>query len=134
MLPPFAFRWEEAPRGALPFVPFAEITTEEISRAFLTPLATDGAAAGYVRKAKFARRGSPYRVPSQEELRRPAGRRFWLVVYFDFSMKDSWPGQAADALITAGALRGSDSARARVVRAFMPAQAESAGLARTDAY
>ena len=99
------------------------ITTEEISRAFLTPLAT--MAQRLVRaKGKIREAGIPYRVPSQEELRdRLDG--VLLVVYLIFN--EGYLASSGDALIRqelcAEAIR-----LGRVLRALMPAQAEARAL------
>jgi len=110
-------------RVALTLRTVCGITTEEISRAFLTPLAT--MAQRLVRaKGKIREAGIPYRVPSQEELRdRLDG--VLLVVYLIFN--EGYLASSGDALIRqelcAEAIR-----LGRVLRALMPAQAEALAL------
>ena len=110
-------------RVALTLRTVCGITTEEISRAFLTPLAT--MAQRLVRaKGKIREAGIPYRVPSQEELRdRLDG--VLLVVYLIFN--EGYLASSGDALIRqelcAEAIR-----LGRVLCALMPAQAETLAL------
>ncbi len=110
-------------RVALTLRTVCGITTEEISRAFLTPLAT--MAQRLVRaKGKIREAGIPYRVPSQEELRdRLDG--VLLVVYLIFN--EGYLASSGDALIRqelcAEAIR-----LGRVLCALMPAQAEALAL------
>src|SRR5258708_88783 len=110
-------------RVALTLRTVCGITTEEISRAFLTPVAT--MAQRLVRaKGKIREAGIPYRVPSQEELRdRLDG--VLLVVYLIFN--EGYLASTGDALIRrelcAEAIR-----LGRVLRALMPAQAEALAL------
>jgi RNA polymerase sigma-70 factor (ECF subfamily) len=82
-------------RVALTLRTVCGITTEEISRAFLTPMAT--MAQRLVRaKGKIREAGIPYRVPSQEELRdRLDG--VLLVVYLIFN--EGYLASSGDALI-----------------------------------
>src|SRR5713101_231180 len=82
-------------RVALTLRTVCGITTEEISRAFLTPVAT--MAQRLVRaKGKIREAGIPYRVPSQEDLRdRLDG--VLLVVYLIFN--EGYLARSGDALI-----------------------------------
>ncbi len=82
-------------RVALTLRTVCGITTEEISRAFLTPVAT--MAQRLVRaKGKIREAGIPYRIPSQDELRdRLDG--VLLVVYLIFN--EGYLARSGDALI-----------------------------------
>ncbi|HKV64168.1 MAG TPA: RNA polymerase sigma factor [Candidatus Acidoferrum sp.] len=110
-------------RVALTLRTVCGITTEEISRAFLIPVAT--MAQRLVRaKAKIREAGIPYRVPLQEELRdRLDG--VLLVVYLIFN--EGYLASTGDALIRrelcAEAIR-----LGRVLCGLMPAQAEALAL------
>jgi RNA polymerase sigma-70 factor (ECF subfamily) len=110
-------------RVALTLRTVCGITTEEISRAFLVPLAT--MAQRLVRaKGKIREAGIPYRVPSQEEL----GDRLdgvLLVVYLIFN--EGYLASSGDALIRrelcAEAIR-----LGRVLCSLLPPQAEAQAL------
>ena len=110
-------------RVALTLRTVCGITTEEISRAFLIPLAT--MAQRLVRaKGKIREAGIPYRVPSPEELRdRLDG--VLLVVYLIFN--EGYLASSGDALIRrelcAEAIR-----LGRVMCSLLPAQAEAQAL------
>jgi RNA polymerase sigma-70 factor (ECF subfamily) len=110
-------------RVALTLRTVCGITTEEISRAFLIPLAT--MAQRLVRaKGKIREAGIPYRVPSQEELRdRLDG--VLLVVYLIFN--EGYLASNGDALIRqelcAEAIR-----LGRALCGLLPAQAEAQAL------
>jgi len=110
-------------RVALTLRTVCGITTEEISRAFLVPLAT--MAQRLVRaKGKIREAGIPYRVPSQEELRdRLDG--VLLVVYLIFN--EGYLASSGDALIRrelcAEAIR-----LGRVLCELQPGQAEAQAL------
>jgi len=110
-------------RVALTLRTVCGITTEEISRAFLIPVAT--MAQRLVRaKGKIREAGIPYRVPSKEELRdRLDG--VLLVVYLIFN--EGYLASSGDALIRqelcAEAIR-----LARVLCGLMPGQAEALAL------
>jgi len=110
-------------RVALTLRTVCGITTEEISKAFLVPLAT--MAQRLVRaKRKIREAGIPYRVPSQEELRdRLDG--VLLVVYLIFN--EGYLASSGDALIRrelcAEALR-----LGRVLCGLLPSQAEAQAL------
>jgi RNA polymerase sigma-70 factor (ECF subfamily) len=110
-------------RVALTLRTVCGITTEEISRAFLVPVAT--MAQRLVRaKGKIREAGIPYRVPSQEELRdRLDG--VLLVVYLIFN--EGYLASSGDALVRrelcAEAIR-----LGRVVCALLPNQAEAQAL------
>ena len=110
-------------RVALTLRTVCGITTEEISRAFLVPLAT--MAQRLVRaKGKIREAGIPYRVPSPEELRdRLDG--VLLVVYLIFN--EGYLASSGDALIRrelcAEAIR-----LGRVMCSLLPAQAEAQAL------
>jgi len=110
-------------RVALTLRTVCGITTEEISRAFLVPVAT--MAQRLVRaKGKIREAGIPYRVPSQEELRdRLDG--VLLVVYLIFN--EGYLASSGDALIRrelcAEAIR-----LGRVLCALLPRQAEAQAL------
>jgi RNA polymerase sigma-70 factor (ECF subfamily) len=110
-------------RAALTLRTVCGITTEEISRAFLVPLAT--MAQRLVRaKGKIREAGIPYRVPSQEELRdRLDG--VLLVVYLIFN--EGYLASSGDALIRrelcAEAIR-----LGRVLCGLLPQQAEAQAL------
>jgi RNA polymerase sigma-70 factor (ECF subfamily) len=110
-------------RVALTLRTVCGITTEEISRAFLIPVAT--MAQRLVRaKGKIREAGIPYRVPSQEELRdRLDG--VLLVVYLIFN--EGYLASSGDALIRrelcAEAIRLE-----RVLCALLPGQAETQAL------
>jgi RNA polymerase sigma-70 factor (ECF subfamily) len=110
-------------RVALTLRTVCGITTEEISRAFLVPLAT--MAQRLVRaKGKIREAGIPYRVPSQEELRdRLDG--VLLVIYLIFN--EGYLASSGDALIRqelcAEAIR-----LGRVLCALLPRQAEALAL------
>jgi RNA polymerase sigma-70 factor, ECF subfamily len=110
-------------RVALTLRTVCGITTEEISRAFLVPLAT--MAQRLVRaKGKIREAGIPYRVPSQEELRdRLDG--VLLVVYLIFN--EGYLASSGDALIRrelcAEAIR-----LGRVLCGLLPGQAEALAL------
>jgi RNA polymerase sigma-70 factor (ECF subfamily) len=99
------------------------ITTEEISRAFLVPLAT--MAQRLVRaKGKIREAGIPYRVPSHEELRdRLDG--VLLVVYLIFN--EGYLASSGDALIRRE-LCGEAIRLGRVLCALLPQQAEAKAL------
>src|SRR6266404_6179471 len=110
-------------RVALTLRTVCGITTEEISRAFLVPLAT--MAQRLVRaKGKIREAGIPYRVPSPEELRdRLDG--VLLVVYLIFN--EGYLASSGDALIrrelcTEAILLG------RVLCSLLPRQAEARAL------
>jgi RNA polymerase sigma-70 factor, ECF subfamily len=110
-------------RVALTLRTVCGITTEEISRAFLVPVAT--MAQRLVRaKGKIREAGIPYRVPSQDELRdRLDG--VLLVVYLIFN--EGYLASSGDALVRrelcAEAIR-----LGRVVCALLPGQAEAQAL------
>lgn len=110
-------------RVALTLRTVCGITTEEISRAFLVPVAT--LSQRLVRaKGKIREAGIPYRVPSQEELRdRLDG--VLLVVYLIFN--EGYLASSGDALIRrelcAEAIRLE-----RVLCGLMPGQAEARAL------
>jgi RNA polymerase sigma-70 factor (ECF subfamily) len=110
-------------RVALTLRTVCGITTEEISRAFLVPLAT--MAQRLVRaKGKIREAGIPYRVPSQEELRdRLDG--VLLVVYLIFN--EGYLASSGDALVRrelcAEAIR-----LGRVLCGLLPQQAEAQAL------
>jgi len=110
-------------RVALTLRTVCGITTEEISRAFLVPLAT--MAQRLVRaKGKIREAGIPYRVPSPEELRdRLDG--VLLVVYLIFN--EGYLASSGDALIRrelcAEAIR-----LGRVLCVLLPKQAEAQAL------
>jgi len=110
-------------RVALTLRTVCGITTEEISRAFLTPVAT--MAQRLVRaKGKIREAGIPYRVPSQEDLRdRLDG--VLLVVYLIFN--EGYLARSGDALIRrelcAEAIR-----LGRVLCGLLPQQAEAQAL------
>jgi RNA polymerase sigma-70 factor (ECF subfamily) len=110
-------------RVALTLRTVCGITTEEISRAFLVPVAT--MAQRLVRaKGKIREAGIPYRVPSQEELRdRLDG--VLLVVYLIFN--EGYLASSGDALIRrelcAEAVR-----LGRVLCGLMPGRAEAQAL------
>jgi len=110
-------------RVALTLRTVCGITTEEISRAFLVPLAT--MAQRLVRaKGKIREAGIPYRVPSPEELRdRLDG--VLLVVYLIFN--EGYLASSGDALIRqelcAEAIR-----LGRVLCGLLPKQAEAQAL------
>ena len=110
-------------RVALTLRTVCGITTEEISRAFLVPLAT--MAQRLVRaKGKIREAGIPYRVPSQEELQdRVDG--VLLVVYLIFN--EGYLASSGDALIRrelcAEAIR-----LGQVLCALLPGQAEVQAL------
>ena len=110
-------------RVALTLRTVCGITTEEISKAFLVPLAT--MAQRLVRaKRKIREAGIPYRVPSQEELRdRLDG--VLLVVYLIFN--EGYLASSGDALIRrelcAEAIR-----LGRVLCGLLPSQAEAQAL------
>jgi RNA polymerase sigma-70 factor (ECF subfamily) len=110
-------------RVALTLRTVCGITTEEISRAFLVPVAT--MAQRLVRaKGKIREAGIPYLVPSQEELRdRLDG--VLLVVYLIFN--EGYLASSGDALIRrelcAEAIRLE-----RVLCGLMPGQAEAEAL------
>jgi RNA polymerase sigma-70 factor (ECF subfamily) len=110
-------------RVALTLRTVCGITTEEISRAFLVPLAT--MAQRLVRaKGKIREAGIPYCVPSQEELRdRLDG--VLLVVYLIFN--EGYLASSGDALIRrelcAEAIR-----LGRVLCGLLPGQAETQAL------
>jgi len=110
-------------RVALTLRTVCGITTEEISRAFLIPVAT--MAQRLVRaKGKIREAGIPYRVPSPEELRdRLDG--VLLVVYLIFN--EGYLASSGDALIRrelcAEAIR-----LGRVMCSLLPAQAEAQAL------
>ena len=110
-------------RVALTLRTVCGITTEEISRAFLVPLAT--MAQRLVRaKGKIREAGIPYRVPSPEELRdRLDG--VLLVVYLIFN--EGYLASSGDALIRrelcAEAVR-----LGRVLCGLLPKQAEAQAL------
>jgi RNA polymerase sigma-70 factor, ECF subfamily len=110
-------------RVALTLRTVCGITTEEISRAFLVPVAT--MAQRLVRaKGKIREAGIPYRVPSQEELRdRLDG--VLLVVYLIFN--EGYLASSGDALIRrelcAEAIR-----LGRVLCDLLPRQAEAQAL------
>jgi RNA polymerase sigma-70 factor (ECF subfamily) len=110
-------------RVALTLRTVCGITTEEISRAFLVPLAT--MAQRLVRaKGKIREAGIPYRVPAQEELRDRLGGVL-LVVYLIFN--EGYLASSGDALIRrelcAEAIR-----LGRVLCALLPGQAEAQAL------
>jgi RNA polymerase sigma-70 factor (ECF subfamily) len=99
------------------------VTTEEISRAFLVPLAT--MAQRLVRaKRKIRDAGSPYRVPSQEDLRDRL-EAVLLVVYLIFN--EGYLASSGDALIRrelcAEAIR-----LGRVLCQLLPRQPEAQAL------
>ena len=99
------------------------ITTEEISRAFLVPVAT--MAQRLVRaKGKIREAGIPYRVPSQEELRERLDGVL-LVVYLIFN--EGYLSSSGDALIRrelcAEAIR-----LGRVLCGLLPGQPEAQAL------
>jgi RNA polymerase sigma-70 factor, ECF subfamily len=110
-------------RVALTLRTVCGITTEEISRAFLVPVAT--MAQRLVRaKGKIREAGIPYRVPSQEELRdRLDG--VLLVVYLIFN--EGYLASSGDALVRrelcAEAIR-----LGRVLCGLLPQQAEAQAL------
>jgi RNA polymerase sigma-70 factor, ECF subfamily len=110
-------------RVALTLRTVCGITTEEISRAFLVPVAT--MAQRLVRaKGKIREAGIPYRVPAQEELRdRLDG--VLLVVYLIFN--EGYLASSGDALIRrelcAEAIR-----LGRVLCSLLPKQAEAQAL------
>ncbi len=110
-------------RVALTLRTVCGITTEEISRAFLVPVAT--MAQRLVRaKGKIREAGIPYRVPSQEELRdRLDG--VLLVVYLIFN--EGYLASSGDALIRrelcAEAIR-----LGRVLCSLLPQQVEAQAL------
>src|SRR6266849_5101501 len=110
-------------RVALTLRTVCGITTEEISRAFLTPVAT--MAQRLVRaKGKIREAGIPYRVPSQEDLRdRLDG--VLLVVYLIFN--EGYLARSGDALIRrelcAEAIR-----LGRVLCGLLPQQGEAQAL------
>jgi RNA polymerase sigma-70 factor, ECF subfamily len=110
-------------RVALTLRTVCGITTEEISRAFLVPVAT--MAQRLVRaKGKIRETGIPYRVPSQDELRdRLDG--VLLVVYLIFN--EGYLASSGDALVRrelcAEAIR-----LGRVVCALLPQQPEAQAL------
>jgi RNA polymerase sigma-70 factor (ECF subfamily) len=110
-------------RVALTLRTVCGITTEEISRAFLIPVAT--MAQRLVRaKGKIREAGIPYRIPSQEELRdRLDG--VLLVVYLIFN--EGYLASSGDALIRrelcAEAIRLE-----RVLCGLLPGQAETQAL------
>jgi RNA polymerase sigma-70 factor, ECF subfamily len=110
-------------RVALTLRTVCGLTTEEISRAFLVPVAT--MAQRLVRaKGKIREAGIPYRVPSQEELRdRLDG--VLLVVYLIFN--EGYLASSGDALIRqelcAEAIR-----LGRVLCGLLPSQAEAQAL------
>ena len=110
-------------RVALTLRTVCGITTEEISRAFLVPVAT--MAQRLVRaKGKIREAGIPYRVPAQEELRdRLDG--VLLVVYLIFN--EGYLASSGDALVRrelcAEAIR-----LGRVLCGLLPQQAEAQAL------
>jgi RNA polymerase sigma-70 factor (ECF subfamily) len=110
-------------RVALTLRTVCGITTEEISRAFLVPVAT--MAQRLVRaKGKIREAGIPYRVPSQEELR---GRLdgVLLVVYLIFN--EGYLASSGDALIRRELC--SEAIRlGRVLCGLLPRQAEAQAL------
>src|SRR5712692_6826672 len=110
-------------RVALTLRTVCGITTEEISRAFLTPVAT--MAQRLVRaKGKIREAGIPYRVPSEEELRdRLDG--VLLVVYLIFN--EGYLASSGDALIRRELC--SEAIRlGRVLCSLLPRQAEAQAL------
>jgi len=110
-------------RVALTLRTVCGITTEEISRAFLIPLAT--MAQRLVRaKGKIREAGIPYRVPSPEDLRdRLDG--VLLVVYLIFN--EGYLASSGDALIRQELSR--EAVRlGRVLCALLPEQAEAKAL------
>src|SRR4029077_15268202 len=110
-------------RVALTLRTVCGITTEEISRAFLVPLAT--MAQRLVRaKGKIREAGIPYRVPLQEELRdRLDG--VLLVVYLIFN--EGYLATSGDALIRQGVW--AEAVRlGRVLCDLLPKQAEAQAL------
>src|SRR5260370_16737390 len=112
-------------RVALPLRTVCGITTEEISRAFLIPVAT--MAQRLVRaKGKIREAGIPYRVPAQEELRdRLDG--VLLGVYLIFN--EGYLASSGDALIRRELC--SEAIRlGRVLYQLLPQQAEATPLLR----
>ncbi len=110
-------------RVALTLRTVCGITTEEISRAFLIPVAT--MAQRLVRaKGKIREAGIPYRVPAQEELRdRLDG--VLLVVYLIFN--EGYLASSGDALIRRELC--SEAIRlGRVLYQLLPQQAEARAL------
>jgi RNA polymerase sigma-70 factor (ECF subfamily) len=110
-------------RVALTLRTVCGITTEEISRAFLTPVTT--MAQRLVRaKVKIREAGIPYRVPLQEELRERLDGVL-LVVYLIFN--EGYLASSGDALIRqelcAEAIR-----LGRVLCGLLPRQAEAQAL------
>ena len=110
-------------RVALTLRTICGITTEEISRAFLVPVAT--MAQRLVRaKSKIREAGIPYRVPSEEELRdRLDG--VLLVVYLIFN--EGYLSSSGDALIRRELCREAIRL-GRVLCALMPKQPEAQAL------
>ena len=110
-------------RVALTLRTICGITTEEISRAFLIPVAT--MAQRLVRaKSKIREAGIPYRVPSEEELRdRLDG--VLLVVYLIFN--EGYLSSSGDALIRRELCREAIRL-GRVLCALMPKQPEAQAL------
>lgn len=110
-------------RVALTLRTVCGITTEEISRAFLVPVAT--MAQRLVRaKGKIREAGIPYRVPVQEELRdRLDG--VLLVVYLIFN--EGYLASSGDALIRRG-LCAEAIRLGRVLCGLLPKEAEAQAL------
>jgi len=110
-------------RVALTLRTVCGITTEEISRAFLVPLAT--MAQRLVRaKGKIREAGIPYRVPAPEELRdRLDG--VLLVVYLIFN--EGYLASSGDALIRRE-LCAEATRLCRVLCGLLPKQAEAQAL------
>jgi RNA polymerase sigma-70 factor (ECF subfamily) len=110
-------------RAALTLRTVCGITTEEISRAFLIPVAT--MAQRLVRaKGKIREAGIPYRVPAKEELQdRLDG--VMLVVYLIFN--EGYLASSGDALIRRE-LCAEATRLGRVLCALLPEQAEAQAL------